>query len=86
MKLRLWAAAVIFVSSYSPLGIILCIKDFAPDQLKLRHPIPSGIILLVALLSVVILLMAMKNIRHGNLVKIERVSNQSGELVNYTIP
>lgn len=86
LKLRLWAAVVIFVSSYSPLGIILFIKDFAPASFKLRHPISSSIILSVAVLSAFILLLTMRNIRHGDLIKIERISNQSGQLVNYTIP
>jgi hypothetical protein len=86
MKTRIWAAVLIFISSYSPLAIIIFIKDFRTDSFTLVHPYASLGILLLAFTSVGLLYLSMLSIRQGDPVKVVRVSNQSGELVNYAIP
>lgn len=86
MKLRLWAALAIFISSYSPLAVILLIKDLDEKTFIPQHPWVAGSLLAVALISVPVVLIAASSVKHGNSVTVVRVSNQSGELVNYSIP
>lgn len=86
MRPRILTSIIIFISSYSPLGLILVIKDDDVPRVALRHPVTDTIILAVSALSVVILLVAMSQIKDGFPVLIKRVVNRSNELVNYTIP
>ena len=75
-----------FVSSYSPLALILLIKDFDSSTKRLSNPWPAIVGLAVALLSIVILFLALHFIRDGFHVTVRKVSNRSNELVNYSIP
>ena len=93
MKLHPWTAWLIFISSYSPLALIICIRDLKEGanllgdfHFGLQHPQAVYWILAVALLSVAVLLLTMRSIEGGDPVKVTRVQNQSGELVNYAIP
>lgn len=86
MKPRTWAAVVMFVSSYSPLALILAIKDYDAKARSLQNPRTCVGILLLSAASVLLLWLAMQSIRLGCPVTIKRISNRSGELVNYTIP
>jgi hypothetical protein len=86
MKLRIWAAIIIFISSYSPLALILLIKDLDKVTWTLRNPIIAISILAIAAISVFVLSITTRVIRQGDVVTLTRVSSKSGELVNYTIP
>jgi len=86
MKLRLWASIIIFFSSYSPLALILMVKDFDPVIIHFKHPQFSMAVFILAITSVLLLFIVLKNIKSGFHIKIERVSNCSNELINYTIP
>jgi hypothetical protein len=86
MRLRHWVSVVLFISSYSPLALILLIGDFDPQTKSLKNPAISLSILFVSFLSVLLLFVVMRQIRQGDTIKITSVCNQSGELVNYTIP
>ena len=50
MRLRPWAALLLFVSAYAPLLIILIIKDYDPQQVGFvpRHPMMCLGLLMVA--------------------------------------
>lgn len=86
MKLRLWAAIAIFISSYSPLAVILLIKDLDERTLVPQHPLVAGVLLTVAAVSIPVVFAAVRGVKHGDSVQVLRVANQSGELVNYSIP
>ncbi|GAN32809.1 MAG: hypothetical protein DYG83_01170 [Candidatus Brocadia sp. AMX2] len=86
MKLRLFPSIVIFLSSYSPLALILIVKDFDLNSYPFKHPYFAFGVLIIAILSVVALFFVIKNIKSGFHIKIEKISNCSNELINYTIP
>ncbi|NUO07358.1 MAG: hypothetical protein HUU08_01565 [Candidatus Brocadia sp.] len=86
MKLRWWPSIIIFFSSYSPLALILIVKDFNLEICYFKHPYFSFGILCFSILSVVLLFIIMRNIKGGFHIKIEKISNCSNELINYTIP
>src|SRR6218665_1608945 len=88
LRLRPWASLTLFLSSYSPLMLILVIKDYAhvnPSWLPC-HPILSGVLLSVAIFSIVITLCSMKEISGGLPVIVIKASNKSGDMFGYTIP
>jgi len=87
MKTRLFASITIFVSSYSPLAVILLIKDFNLANRWFDHPRTCLVVLIVAIGSLVVLLVVLKLLMNGGFpVTVKRISNRSNELVNYTIP
>jgi hypothetical protein len=87
MDTRLFTSIVIFVSSYSPLAIILLIKDFNTATHWFDHPRTCVIALIVAVVSVLVLIIVVAMLRGGGFpVTVRRISNRSNELVNYTIP
>jgi hypothetical protein len=77
---------IMFISSYSPLGLILVIKDFDFLNKKFNNPIISLVILVIIVISIIILFIIVSNIKNGNLIKITKISNKSSELINYSIP
>jgi hypothetical protein len=86
MKMRLWTSIIFFLSSYTPLAVILVIKDF---DFKCRHFInifSTIIIIGISLFSLLMLFFVIKNINGGYLIKIDKVKNNSSELINYIIP
>lgn len=86
LKPRFWVSLAIFISAYSPLVLIFIIKDIDPSIIQLQHPIVSCALLILALFSVLIVLFTTRTIRQGDLIVVRKVSNKSGELVNYSIP
>lgn len=88
MKPKLFTATLLFISAYSPLFLILAVKDFDFDKCKtFKHPIAISIILSIAFLSVVLLFFIIKSISRGNMiVTVIDAKNRSVDLINYTIP
>lgn len=86
MKTKIVASIIIFISAYSPLALILAIKDFNSKILFFDNPIIIISILILAIISIVFLFSLMKLFSYGQEIKIKNVSNRSSELVNYTIP
>ena len=88
LRLRPWAALLLFVSAYAPLLIILVIKDYDPNQFSLspRHPLLCIGLVLVTIASCIGVLLAMRNIRSGLTVDVTKASNKSGEMFGYSIP
>lgn len=88
LRLRPWASLVLFLSAYSPLLLILIIKDYDPT-----HPawLPksltlSGILFIVAIFSSIAILRSVKEISGGLTVLVTKASNKSGDMFGYTIP
>jgi hypothetical protein len=78
---------LLFISSYSPLFLILAVKDFDFDSCCLKHPVAVWIMLGLSLLSIVLLFVSLQYLKKGNMpVKIISVKNRSVDLINYTIP
>lgn len=87
MKLRFWASVLIFISAYSPLSVIFLIQDFELPGWRLKHPLVIGIMLAVSVISCIAIWVAVSRLKTSSPpVKILKVSNRSGELVNYSIP
>lgn len=88
MKPKIFTAILLFISAYSPLFLILAVKDFDfKTTHHLKHPIPIYILLGVTILSIVLLFVTVANIKRGNMVvTVKSVKNRSIDLINYTIP
>lgn len=88
MKPKLFTAILLFISAYSPLFIILAVKDFDFSSTHaFNHPITVAIMLLLTLASITLLFITIAKIERGNmLVKVQSVQNRSADLINYTIP
>ncbi len=88
LRLRPWASLVLFLSAYSPLMLILIIKDYDavnPGWLP-QNPVFSGTLLLVAVFSSLAVLRSVKEIDGGLTVTVTKASNKSGDMFGYTIP
>lgn len=87
MKLRFLSAILIFISAYSPLSIIFLLQDLDLDAMKIKHP---GVVLTVlgaSAVSCLVIWLAVRFLKVSSPpVVIKRVSNRSGELINYSIP
>lgn len=88
LRLHFWASLLIFVSGYAPLLLILAIKDLEwlgrlPSP---KHPWLFIGLLLVAALSTVTVLCAIRSVHGGLPVAVSKASNKSGDLFGYTIP
>jgi hypothetical protein len=88
LRLRPWASLLLFFSAYSPLLIILIVKDYDPTHLAWlpRNPWLSGILLVVAVFSSIAILRSVKEIKSGLPVTVTKASNKSGDMFGYTIP
>lgn len=88
MKPRIFTAILLFISAYSPLFLILAVKDFDfENSLTFEHPIGIYVILGIAVISVMLLFITVCSIKKGNMpVVIKSVKNRSVDLINYTIP
>lgn len=88
MKPKLITAILLFISGYSPLFLILAVKDFDFNNThSFKHLTPIFILFGLSLISVVLLFVSIKSIKRGNMpVKIKSVRSRSVDLINYTIP
>lgn len=86
MKINLFASTIIFISAYSPLALILSVKDFNIEEMWFSNPITSIIILVIGVISIVVLNYVISDSNYGHRVKIKKISNKSNALINYTIP
>lgn len=87
MKLRILSSILIFISAYSPLSIIFLIQDYNIQTKKLEHPGLLWTIIGISVLSCVMVWAAVYFIKGSHPpITIKKVSNRSGELINYSIP
>lgn len=88
MKLRFFASTLIFISAYSPLSIIFLIQDYDfKDEKALKHPEIIWLVLGVSIISCILLWVSVQFIKVSSPpIMVKRVSNRSGELINYSIP
>jgi hypothetical protein len=86
MKPRLSASALFFISAYAPLSLIFIVSDFDGKTRSFPHVVPLATLLGICVLSVVVLLVSVRQMQGQYSVTVEAVSNRSGELLNYAIP
>lgn len=88
MKPKILTAILLFISAYSPLVLILAVKDFDFECCRnFHHPITIWILLGVSVLSIFLLFYSINSIKKGNMpVKVVEIQNRSVDLINYTIP
>lgn len=88
MKPRIITSVLLFISAYSPLFLILGVKDFDFKLThQLKHPLVIYALLGITVLSVILLFASIKSIKRGTTsVEIVSVKNRSVDLINYTIP
>jgi len=88
MKLRFFAAILIFISAYTPLSLILIVYDWNGDApLRQNHPILTIGYFILSILSCIILWFSLRGFQSSDTtIKIKNISNRSTELLNYSIP
>lgn len=88
MKPKLFTAILLFVSAYSPLALILAVKDFNFEcYFNFHHPKTIYSLLALSAISIIVLFITINSIKKGNMpVKVVEVQNRSVDLINYTIP
>ncbi|WP_191228992.1 hypothetical protein [Citrobacter freundii complex sp. CFNIH12] len=87
LRLRPLVSILLFLSAYSPLMIILIIKDIDTSEYWLfRTPILSGVLFLIAVSSSIITLQVVKSVDEGLPATITKAVNKSGDMFGYTIP
>lgn len=87
MKPRFLTVILMFISAYSPLFLILAVKDYDFEYYCFNHPTPMYILLGGTLTSIIFLFIAIKTIHRGSMsAEIVSVKNRSVDLINYTIP
>ncbi len=88
MKPKILTAILLFTSAYSPLVLILAVKDFDFECChNFHHPITIWILIGLSAFSIFLLFYSISSIKKGNMpVKIVEVQNRSVDLINYTIP
>ncbi|MBN3237574.1 MULTISPECIES: hypothetical protein [Pectobacterium] len=87
LRLRPLVSVLLFLSSYSPLMIIIIIKDIDTSEYWLfRTPILSGVLFLIAVSSSIITLQVVKSVDEGLTATITKAANKSGDMFGYTIP
>jgi len=88
MKPKIFTSILLFISAYSPLFLILAVKDFDfKTTHKLNHPLAIYILLGLSVLSIILLFVTVSSMRRGNMcVEVISVKNRSVDLINYTIP
>lgn len=78
---------LLFISAYSPLFIILAVKDYDFECGRLNHPSPVIVMLSITALSIILLFISVSSIKRGTMaVDVVAVRNRSVDLINYTIP
>jgi len=87
MKLRFTSSVLIFVSAYSPLSVIFLIQDLDLATWRPKHPYIVWSMVGISIISCIILWAAVRLLKTSSPpVKVIKVSNRSGELINYSIP
>jgi len=88
LKPKIFTAIMLFISAYSPLFIILAVKDYDFEGTHwFRHSGPIYILLSITLLSIILLFVTINTLKRGNMVvEVVTIKNRSVDLINYTIP
>ena len=87
LRLRPLVSLVMFLRAYSPLMVILAIKDVNPSMPYLfGEPVSSFILILIAICSGFVTLLTVRSVESGLPVVVIKAANRSGDMFGYTIP
>src|SRR5450432_517077 len=88
MRPKLLTAILLFISAYSPLALILAVRDIDFEHSHwFQHPIPMYIMLGITLISIVVLFLVLHLIKAGDMhVKVVSAKNKSVDIIGYTVP
>jgi len=87
LRLRPLVSFVLFLSAYSPLMVILAVKDLQPSSPYLfGSPTTSGILIFMAISSILVTLLTVRSVDCGLPVAVTKAANKSGDMFGYTIP
>ena len=87
MKPKFFTSILLFISAYSPLFLILLVKDFDFEKIKFNHCVVSWILVGLILISIILLFATINKIPKGNFHPvIKSVKSRSNEFINYVIP
>lgn len=86
MHLRTLTALLMFLSAYFPLALIFVIRDWDDTLGRFSNPTAVWVVPLVMLACVAVTLVAASRMRGGNVVRIQKMSNKSGDMFTYALP
>src|SRR5579871_4842881 len=88
MKPKLFTAVLLFISAYSPLFLMLAVKDFDFEcRHTFKHPWFAYSTLGLTVLSIVLLFYSITSIKPGTQsVTVTAVKNRSIDIIGYTLP
>ncbi|MCD0501530.1 hypothetical protein [Bordetella petrii] len=87
LRLRPLVSLLLFLSAYSPLMVILVIKDMdASHPWLLGKPVFSGLLIVLAVASSLVTLRAVRDIGAGLPVVVTKAANRSGDMFGYSVP
>jgi hypothetical protein len=87
LRLRPLVSLVLFLSAYSPLMLILAIKDLDFSMpYCFSAPVFSAVLIIAAIGSSLVTVMAVRSVENGLPVVVTKAANKSGDMFGYTIP
>jgi hypothetical protein len=86
MKPRVFTLFLLFVSAFSPLFIIIAVKDFDFCKQYFNHEVLIIAMLSIVLFSIIMLFVIINTYKKGDVITINKVENRSTDIINYTIP
>lgn len=86
MELRLVPSLLVYTSSYSPLALILLIKDLDENTVTPQHPFVAVLILSFFTICCAITICSILSVKPDQPVIAKKVNAKTGEMYTYTIP
>lgn len=88
MRPKLLTAILLFISAYSPLAVMIAVRDVDFERLHwFKNPVAMYILLGVTAFSIGILFLVLHLIKPGDMhVKIISAKNKSVDIIGYTVP
>ncbi len=86
MKARLWASLLIFISAYSPLLVILCIRDLDFTGWHLAHPKTVYWLFGIAVFSVILTWIVLRSLKGGTPIRVKSATSRATDLMSYALP
>jgi hypothetical protein len=88
MRPKVLTSILLFISAYSPLAIILAVRDWDFEHSHwFQHSIPMYIVLAITLVSIIVLFLVLHLIKPGDMhVKVVSAKNKSVDIIGYTVP
>jgi MFS family permease len=86
MKPRVFTLFILFISAFSPLFIIIAVKDFDFCKNIFKHKTFIIIMLSIVVFSIIMLFFIISTFKKGDEITINKIENRSTDIINYTIP